>query len=112
MWRGMNAETGRAIDDVAHVRQSIRKILTTPTGSRVMRRDFGSRIPDLIDSPLTAANRLRVIAATAEAIIRWEPRIRVSKIILSQEGAALTVTLIGALKSGAAAEIAVPLWQG
>jgi len=112
MWRGMNAETGRRISEVAHVRQSIRRILTTPIGSRVMRRDFGSLIPDLIDMPLTAANRLRVIAATAEAIIRWEPRIRVSKITLDQDGAALTVTLIGVLKSGAAAEISVAIGRG
>ncbi len=99
------------MSNLAHVRQSIQKILTTPLGSRVMRRDFGSRIPDLVDAPLNAANRLRVIAATAEAVIRWEPRIRVSRITIEQDGAMLTVTLIGTLKSGAAAEISVPVGQ-
>jgi phage baseplate assembly protein W len=108
----MNAETGRALSDLAHVRQSIKKILTTPIGSRVMRRDFGSRIPDLVDNPLNDANRLRVIAATADAVIRWEPRIRVSRITLEQDGAALTVTLSGTLKTGAAAELSVSVGRG
>ncbi|MDR1229696.1 MAG: GPW/gp25 family protein [Azoarcus sp.] len=56
MWRGMDAETGRTTSDLAHVRQSIRKILTTPIGSRVMRRGFGSRLSDLVDAPLNEAN--------------------------------------------------------
>ena len=107
MWRGMNAQTGRALSDLAHVRQSINKILTTPVGSRVMRRDFGSNLPDLVDAPLNEANKLRVIAATAEAISRWEPRIRVSQVTLAQDGPALTVELVGVLKSGDAATISV-----
>ncbi|MCL1861851.1 MAG: GPW/gp25 family protein [Proteobacteria bacterium] len=108
----MNAETGRSITELDHIRQSIRKILTTPTGTRVMRRDFGSRLPDLVDMPMTPANRLRVIAATAEAIMRWEPRIRVSQVTLSAEVAAMTVTLSGTLKRGGDAEISVALGRG
>lgn len=112
MWRGMAAKTGRALTDLAHVRQSIQKILTTPLGARVMRRDFGSRLPALVDAPLNPANRLRVIAATAEAVIRWEPRIRVSRITLTQDGPALTVDLVGVLRSGAAADIRVTIPGG
>jgi phage baseplate assembly protein W len=109
MWRGMHAETGRTITDLAHIRQSIVKILTTPLGSRVMRRDFGSNIPDLIDAPMNARTRLRVMAATATAIIRWEPRIRVSKVTLEADGPALTVSIEGVLKDGSAATLNVPL---
>ncbi|MGD7246543.1 GPW/gp25 family protein, partial [Ralstonia pseudosolanacearum] len=49
---GMNSSTGRAIADRPHLAQSIGDILTTPIGSRVMRRDYGSEVPDLIDQPL------------------------------------------------------------
>ena len=43
---GMSRETGRACDDeLAHIRQSIRDILTTPVGSRIKRRDYGSLLP-------------------------------------------------------------------
>lgn len=89
----MNNSTGRSSDDVAHIRQSIRDILTTPLASRVMRREYGSLLPDLIDQALNGATRQRAIAATAMALIRWEPRIKISRIQLYQNGAALTVDL-------------------
>lgn len=74
----MNAITGKKIEDVDHIRQSVADILTTRIGTRVMRRDYGSLIPELIDQPNNAATRLRVMAATVMAIIRWEPRILVT----------------------------------
>lgn len=77
---GMNAQTGRALSDIEHVRQSITDILTTPIGSRVMRREYGSLLPELIDHPDTPANRLRLAAATAVALMRWEPRLALSRV--------------------------------
>lgn len=44
---GTSRLTGRVIDQDAHLTQSITDILTTPKGSRVMRRDYGSRLADL-----------------------------------------------------------------
>lgn len=74
--KGMHPDTGGAIDDdVEHIRRSIQRILTTPAGSRVMRREFGSLVPDLIDYPDSPANRLRLVAASYMAVIRWEPRV-------------------------------------
>ncbi|SFT96134.1 GPW/gp25 family protein [Halomonas saccharevitans] len=77
---GMNASSGRALAGLEHIRQSVRDILTTPLGSRVMRRDYGSLLPELIDQPLTDALMLQVYAATAMALIRWEPRLRVTAV--------------------------------
>lgn len=77
---GMNAATGRALDDLDHIRQSVRDILFTPIGSRVMRRDYGSLIPELIDHPANAGNLMRLRAATVGAISRWEPRLRITKV--------------------------------
>jgi len=77
---GMNAGTGTTLDDLAHIRQSVRDILTTPIGSRVMRRDYGSYIPSLIDHPANGANRLRLAAASYIALRRWEPRIAITRI--------------------------------
>lgn len=50
---GMNRATGAAIADLDHTRQSLSDILGTPIGSRVMRRDYGSLLSDLIDQPQT-----------------------------------------------------------
>lgn len=80
---GMNAYNGRAIADRQHLAQSIADILTTPIGSRVMRREYGSQLADLIDWPLNSATRLQAYAATAMALMRWEPRIRLSRVQLS-----------------------------
>ncbi len=79
---GISSITGRKIGGIDHLRQSIRDILTTPIGSRVMRRDYGSRLFDLIDSPYSSATKLAIIAATAEALMTWEPRIEVEDIRL------------------------------
>ena len=40
---GINATTGAALSGMDHLRQSIRDILTTRVGTRVMRRAYGSR---------------------------------------------------------------------
>lgn len=77
---GISALTGRPIDDEAHLRQSLADILTTPIGSRVMRRDYGSLLPELIDQPFNALTRLRLYAAVAGAILRWEPRLQLRKV--------------------------------
>lgn len=74
---GMNAVTGRRVQGIDHLRQSVRDILCTPLGSRVMRRDYGSRLPELVDAPLNRSTLLQMYAATTEALHRWEPRLRV-----------------------------------
>lgn len=77
---GMNVATGAPLDGIAHIAQSIRDILTTRIGTRVMRRDYGSLVPELIDQPGNAATLLRLQAATATAIKRWEPRVSLSSV--------------------------------
>lgn len=79
---GLNRFTGQALEGLDHLRQSITDILTTPLGSRVMRRDYGSLLPSLIDQPDNAATHLRVYAATAAALMRWEPRLRLTRIAM------------------------------
>jgi len=93
----MDARTGKAIDGEAHLAQSIGDILGTPLGSRVMLRDYGSLLFDLIDQPLNAATAMLIRAATAVAIRRWEPRIKVSRVALSGSPAAgsLAITITG-----------------
>ncbi len=73
---GLDAESGQTLSDFAHTEQSIRRILMTPIGSRVMRRDFGSHLPDLVDAKMTQKTILEVYSAAATAIAKWEPRFR------------------------------------
>lgn len=78
--RGVDALTGKALDGIAHLRQSVRDILTTPLGSRVMRRTYGSRLFDLVDNPLNETTLVEMFAATAEALVKWEPRLIVQRV--------------------------------
>lgn len=83
---GMNQTTGERLAGLAHLRQSIADILSTPIGSRVMRRDYGSRLFELIDQPYNGTTQVRLYAATAEALLKWEPRIKLTHVRLSQTG--------------------------
>ena len=109
---GMNATTGRALDGVEHIRQSVRDILTTPIGSRVMRREYGSLLPELIDAPLTDATLLQAYAASIMALIRWEPRLRVTAIrrsvSTSQPGSAV-LAIEGQTTAGQSIQLEVPV---
>lgn len=93
----MDRHSGQAIDGAAHLAQSIGDILTTPIGTRVMRRDYGSMLFELIDRPINAATRLLMLSATAMAIARWEPRLRLTRVRLSRAGAdgAATIDIEG-----------------
>lgn len=93
---GMNRHTGQRIDGNTHLRQSIADILTTPVGTRVMRRGYGSMIPELIDQPMNESTTLRLYAATVFAIISNEPRLEISQVqlIINDQGQP-TITLDG-----------------
>ncbi|AOS18622.1 GPW/gp25 family protein [Xanthomonas oryzae pv. oryzae] len=79
---GVDAITGRVIEGEQHLAQSIACILTTPIGTREQRRDFGSLLPELIDQPLNGATRTLLYGATATALMRWEPRLRLTRVDL------------------------------
>lgn len=82
---GMSRKTGRALDVPAHLIQSVGDILTTPIGTRVMRRAYGSQVPALIDQPDNAITELRVISAAAAALLRWEPRLALNTIRVARD---------------------------
>ena len=83
---GMDAQTGQQLSGIDHLRQSIRDILTTPIGSRVMRREYGSRLFELVDAPLSEETLTEIYAATAQALDAWEPRLRVTRMQARRAG--------------------------
>ena len=83
---GVSAQTGAPLSDWNHTEQSLQKILKTPKRSRVMRRTFGSDIPDLVDQKMTRRTVLAVYSAAASAILEWEPRFRMTAGRVTQAG--------------------------
>lgn len=80
---GMNVTTGKRLSGLDHIRQSISDILTTPQGSRVMRREYGSLVFELIDQAANATGEMLLKAVCAHAIARWEPRVRLRRVSLT-----------------------------
>lgn len=92
---GIDSLTGRALSGDAHLLQSVSDILTTPVGTRVLLRDYGSELPRLTDSPQDAALSTRIIRATVGALYRWEPRLLISRVQVfypTPDSAELTIT--------------------
>lgn len=60
---------------------SIRMVLLTAPGERVMRPKFGCRIWDMLFEPITP-NLLGLISeAVREAVAQWEPRVAVEQVV-------------------------------
>ena len=76
----MNRNTGRRVTGMEHLKQSIADILTTPLGTRLERRTYGSLLSSLIDQPDNGSTRLRCYCAIASALMKWEPRLRVTRV--------------------------------
>lgn len=79
---GMDRNTGAEISEFEDVVQACADILWTPLGSRIARREYGSRLPDRIDQPANEANRTLMYASVATALRRWEPRINVKRVAI------------------------------
>jgi len=67
----------KLVEDEEDIRQSIRIILGTARGERVMRPDFGCGIHDLVFTAMDTTTAERVRTETADALRRFEARIEV-----------------------------------
>lgn len=64
----------------ADIRESVRLILGTAKGERVMRPDFGCGIHDHVFTTVNATTLTLVETEVREALTRWEPRIEVRRV--------------------------------
>ncbi len=93
--RGWSFPVGLALDDeiamvedAEDIRQSIRIILETDPGERVMRPDFGAGLRRLLFEPITTNTLALVRHRVEEALTTWEPRIDVIDVNVSADEAA------------------------
>ena len=85
---GIDRQTGRLIDGWPHVVQSIMVIFTTGFGERMLRRWFGSSVPQLLGNSLTEATVVSFFAAIVTSLevrerdtgLPREPRFKITKI--------------------------------
>jgi len=67
-------------DGIDNVERSVRIILGTAKGERVMRPEFGCEIHDQVFSSLSPATLNRIEESVRSALVRWEPRIDVESV--------------------------------
>lgn len=106
---GMSNTTGHLLTGKDHLQQSVSDILTTPVGSRVMRRNYGSYLFDLIDQAANPVGRVRLMAAAVDALMRWEPRLQISKVTVDIQAAGGVHILIAGQYRGDTVKFAVGL---
>lgn len=108
----MSRNTGLSLSSEAdQIRQSIQDILTTPIGSRVMRRTYGSLLPKMIDAPFNEITRLQLYAATATALIQWENRINLESISIEvlEQGKFMLDLSVTVVNSNQNESLSIPL---
>jgi phage baseplate assembly protein W len=64
-------------DSIEKVKMAMRQILGTRLGSRVIDRDWGSDLRNIIFEPINQVTATRLRFAVGEALGRWERRIEV-----------------------------------
>ncbi|PXC02871.1 phage baseplate protein, partial [Pseudomonas aeruginosa] len=77
---GMDRRSGLPLSGLAHLKQSVEDILTTPLGSRRMRPEYGSKLRRMVDMPVSEGWKSAVQAEVARSLGRWEPRIALSAV--------------------------------
>ncbi|WP_054925463.1 GPW/gp25 family protein [Pseudomonas sp. NBRC 111142] len=77
---GVDRRSGQPLSGVAHLRQSIEDILTTPIGSRRMRPEYGSELRRFVDLPVNDGWKSAVQAEVARSLGRWEPRLQLERV--------------------------------
>lgn len=77
----------------AKIEESIRSILGTQYGERVMRPRFGSNLKTLVFAPNNSATANLARFYTEEALSRWEPRIEVDAVTVTNDNTAARLVI-------------------
>lgn len=77
VYKGTSTEES---EDIQHIEQSLRQILGTVVGSRVIRRDFGSLMASIVFDPNDVTLDVRLDYIIRRAIETWEPRVIIGPI--------------------------------
>lgn len=80
---GIDRRTGAVIDNLSSAYQGVEVVLTTRLASRVMRREFGAAVIELLGRNITPSLFATWMQLVATAIDLWEPRFAVRRIVPS-----------------------------
>lgn len=75
----------RYVDGDAEVAQSVRLLLMTAAGERVMRSRFGTQAPRLVFAPGSETNKSLLEVSIRDAIRDYEPRVELDDVEVSED---------------------------
>lgn len=91
--------------DVDLLFDSIRQIVETRPGERLMLPGFGSRVFELIGEPLSQVFEFKVKQFLTDAVRQWEPRARITGVSFAYDNHTVVVTYsLQMIQSGANAQ--------
>ncbi|EPF77289.1 baseplate assembly protein [Acinetobacter gyllenbergii] len=111
----INKNNGQSLkSEIQSIQQSIQDIISTPIGSRVMRREYGSLLFELLDQPINDSLILKCYSTIFTAVSRWEDRIQINQIYLPLiKESQLVFEIEGSLRiSGQNMNLRIPLKMG
>lgn len=76
------------VSDAHDISESIRIILETDPGERMMRPDFGAGLRRMVFEPINTSTLALVQHRVEEALVAWEPRIEVQNVAVTADRAA------------------------
>lgn len=100
-------------DEAQKLKENLIHILLTGIGERVMRRDYGAGMRQLVHDPNNEALRAIVQHQIARSIGRWEPRILLQSVSVSQQDGTLVAELHYMIRQSQQAQnLSVPIGLG
>ncbi len=75
------------------LKENLIHILLTGVGERVMRRDYGGGVRQLLHDPNNEALRAIIQHQIAKSVGRWEPRVQLQNVTVTQQEGTLVVEL-------------------
>ena len=95
------------------LKENIIHILMTGIGERVMRRDYGGGLRDLVHDPNNDALRAVVQHQIGKAIGQWEPRVQLRQVnVIQQEGTLIADIHYVIRETQRGEQLSVPLGLG
>lgn len=95
------------------LKQNLIHLLLTGVGERVMRRDYGGGLQQLIHDPNNDALRAITQHQIAKSIGRWEPRVLLQSVTITEQGATLIAEIRYVVRStGQRESLSVPIGLG
>ena len=110
----MSRYNGSDLTEIEHINQSLEDIATTPIGSRLMRRDYGTLLANLIDQPISEVLYLKIYSTLYTAYVRWEDRVDISQMnVVAIKNGQLILDIVGFLKTnGNEINMSIPVQLG